>query len=95
MTESHEALLREALVSLAELKITAAATLAEQKKTNGRVGSVEEWIRKFELQEAKEAGIVLGRTGLQRKQMGILVGILGMGGTFGGIVAQVASRFVA
>lgn len=68
------------------------AVAASVDKQNGRTHELEQWRIHVELAEAREAGLVAGATGLQRKQMAILIGALGIAGSVTSIVTELLAR---
>lgn len=71
------------------------SVLAQQVATqNGNVKRLNEWRRDVELRDARNAGIVEGRTGLRRTQVAVLTGAVTAGASIIGTAAGIIARFV-
>lgn len=86
VTETHEAMLTRALVLLGEQNIHIQNLTTQITKLNNRTGKLEDWKAIMQIADAKAKGIVEGRTGLQRTQLGILVGIVSASGSIAGVI---------
>ena len=90
MTESHEQMLTKLLMAVGEQTIHIQNLTAQVTKLNNRTGKLEDWKAATQLINAHDSGVVEGRTGLKRTQLGILVGIVSASGSIVGVIINKA-----
>lgn len=90
VTESHEQMLTKLLMAVGEQTIHIQNLTSQIARLNNRTGKLEDWKAATQIMNAHDSGVVEGRVGLKKAQLGVIIGIVSASGSIVGVIVNKA-----